>query len=594
MVNVTGGTEWHTSNRYVSLYIFIYLVLLVVVLTLSVRLESSPEAKKCITYFAVLTVPRRAFLLLVQKCLHDRPKLAALLPEAAMIILVGMAAGLLHFISDLDFNAHEEQMADEVVHSILAFSPTAFFVVLLPPVIFNGGYHIRRDLFFRYITPICLYACLGTSLCTMAVAGILYSIKGIFTFDISFLELLAFGAIVSATDPVSTLSVFSAKKVDPHLFYLVFGESVINDAVGLVLFEALAHLIETTNGNELAVSEEIFQFAFDFVTGFIGSLFLGALFGLLVAFFLKKVDMRSTPLLELCLYATIMYFPFVIAELFHLSGIVSVLFTAIAAKRYAEPNLSAMTAQNADTIFRLTAHLTETIIFLELGMSVFGLVGVGAFHPGFIGWSLIACLIGRAVNIYPITFIFNLCVSRGDKQAAVDDCVVEEMSAEEGQQDLVVKPIDDTKIPWSKANMLWFSGLRGAVSYALVRTFPDTGNKEIFIVTTIMIVLLTTFVFGGSTEWALGRLGVPVGVDEAEYLRSVRQRRLLVGWLHQFESTTLRGWVIRDFSIRKDENIDPNSDADEYHEHVELTEQDHFLNTRLNNNTASVYDFGQY
>jgi len=512
-----------------------------------------------------------------------------------MIILVGMAAGLLHFISDLDFNAHEEQMADDVVHSILAFSPTTFFVVLLPPVIFNGGYHIRRDLFFRYITPICLYACIGTSLCTIAVASILYSIKGLCSLEVTYLELLAFGAIVSATDPVSTLSVFSAKKADPHLFYLVFGESVINDAVGLVLFEALAHLIETTNGNELAVSEEIIQFIFDFVTGFIGSLILGVIFGMLVAFFLKKVDLRSTPLLELCLYATIMYFPFVVAELFHLSGIVTVLFTAISCKRYAEPNLSDITAKNADTVFRLTAHLTETIIFLELGMSVFGLVGVGAFHPGFIAWSLLACLIGRAVNIYPITFVYNLFASRGDKQKAADDYVAEEMTAEEGTQDLVVQPIDDTKIPWSKANMLWFSGLRGAVSYALVRTFPDTGNKEIFIVTTILIVLVTTFVFGGSTEWALDKLGVPTGVDEAEYLRSVRQRRLLVGWLHQFESSTLRSWVIRDFDVhKKDEKIDPDTDADEYHEHVEFTEQDHILNTsRFDTITTSVYDFGQ-
>ena len=154
------------------------------------------------------------------------------------------------------------------------------------------------------------------------------------------------------------------------MFYLVSGESIINDAVGLVLFEALAHLIETSNGNDLAVGEEVLQFFFDFVTGFIGSLCLGTLFGLVVAYYLKQVDLRLTPLLELCLYATIMYFPFVVAEILRLSGIVTVLFTGIAAKRYAEPNLSAMTAQNADTIFRLTAHLTETIIFLELGMSV--------------------------------------------------------------------------------------------------------------------------------------------------------------------------------------------------------------------------------
>ena len=51
------------------------------------------------------------------------------------------------------------------------------------------------------------------------------------SFHPTFTELLTFGALISATDPVSTLAVFQAKRVDPQLFYLVFGESVLNDAV---------------------------------------------------------------------------------------------------------------------------------------------------------------------------------------------------------------------------------------------------------------------------------------------------------------------------------------------------------------------------
>ena len=236
-----------------------------------------------------------------------------------MIIMVGMIAGAIldAFVSV----PNDENLTDDVAQSLLSFSPTAFFVVLLPPIIFNSGYHVRRDLFFRYMTPICLYACVGTGICTLAVAGILYSVKGIFSFDVSVLELLAFGALISATDPVSTLAVFSSKKVDPHLFYLVFGESVINDAVGLVLFEALAHLIEyhSASDYELNVGEEIMQFVFDFLTGFVGSLILGSLFGLAFSYLLKKVDMRSTPMLELCVYVVIMYFPFVVAEILRLT-----------------------------------------------------------------------------------------------------------------------------------------------------------------------------------------------------------------------------------------------------------------------------------
>lgn len=63
------------------------------------------------------------------------------------------------------------------------------------------------------------------------------------SFDISFSELTALGALISATDPVSTLAVFQQKKVDLQLFYLVFGESVVNDAVGLVLFDTCAKVV---------------------------------------------------------------------------------------------------------------------------------------------------------------------------------------------------------------------------------------------------------------------------------------------------------------------------------------------------------------
>lgn len=150
-----------------------------------------------------------------------------------MVILVGMLAGLLiALVVDDENAAQNDAVADDAAQSMLSFSSTVFFVVLLPPIIFNSGYHLRRDLFFRYITPICLYACLGTAVCTFVVASLLYAVAPLFNFQPTFLELAAFGALISATDPVSTLAVFQSKKVDPHLFYLVFGESVINDAVG--------------------------------------------------------------------------------------------------------------------------------------------------------------------------------------------------------------------------------------------------------------------------------------------------------------------------------------------------------------------------
>jgi NhaP-type Na+/H+ or K+/H+ antiporter len=66
----------------------------------------------------------------------------------------------------------------------------------------------------------------------------------------------------------------------------------------------------------------------------------------------------------------IMYVPFLFAEMLHLSGIVTILFCGIAARRYVVPNLSEPTEENAEIFFRLAAHLAEKSIFLELGLSV--------------------------------------------------------------------------------------------------------------------------------------------------------------------------------------------------------------------------------
>jgi sodium/hydrogen exchanger 8 len=84
------------------------------------------------------------------------------------------------------------------------------------------------------------------------------------TFTPTMLELLTFGALIAATDTVSVLSVLQSKKVDPHLFYLVFGESALNDAVALVLFSTFSDFLKIAfNGTRnIAVDDFAFLLVF--------------------------------------------------------------------------------------------------------------------------------------------------------------------------------------------------------------------------------------------------------------------------------------------------------------------------------------------
>ena len=483
------------------------------------------ESEEGINKYFVVFLSLLSLVLVLSKFLHDCPKVAAILPEAGMIILVGTVAGAVIFtstpLSDRDDEEDDDSLFNGsvnrfVAEGLLSFSPTVFFFVLLPPIIFNSGYTLKRALFFRHIGPISLFACAGTLISTFVVAIFLQILKKIGLtggFKPRFSELLTFGSLISATDPVSTLAVFQAKKVDPQLFYLVFGESVLNDAVGLVLFKTFSRFV----GNQDSFDEmfhAIVEFVIDFSVGFIGSMIVGFGAGLSSAFFLKKVDMRHTPVLELSLFFLTMYMPFFLAELLELSGIVTILFTGIFARRYATANLSESTEENVDTLFRLAAHIAETSIFLELGLSVFG--QSASLNWEFVSWSILACLIGRALNVYPLRNMYNTLLLRREA-----DPNNNERNIQHAASILSMTPnaSKDLKVRNNTAHMLWFSGLRGAVAYSCAKTFPNVyGNRPVFVSTTMAIVFFTVFTFGCTTEWALSYLEIEINCDEEKYM----------------------------------------------------------------------------
>jgi len=65
----------------------------------------------------------------------------------------------------------------------------------------------------------------------------LYSLLGLEGLSLTIIECLLFGSTLSATDPVTILAIFNALHVDPKLYSVIFGESILNDAVAIVMFE---------------------------------------------------------------------------------------------------------------------------------------------------------------------------------------------------------------------------------------------------------------------------------------------------------------------------------------------------------------------
>jgi NhaP-type Na+/H+ or K+/H+ antiporter len=161
-----------------------------------------------------------------------------------------------------------------------------FLVLLLPPIIFESGYNLNKHTFFKNIGAVLVYSFLGTFIAIFS-SSIMFWFFGQLKMSAEFTwkESFAFGSLISATDPVSVLAIFKEMNADVNLFAIIFGESIFNDAVAIVMYQTVMLSGSTA---EATVWESIYKGAGDFTLIFVGSLIIGAVMALLVAFVLKR------------------------------------------------------------------------------------------------------------------------------------------------------------------------------------------------------------------------------------------------------------------------------------------------------------------
>ncbi|BFZ12958.1 hypothetical protein BsWGS_15997 [Bradybaena similaris] len=409
------------------------------------------EKHSSLTIFFILLVVAIAILLvhlLIQTKFHY-------MPDSIAIVLIGAFIGL--FLKLFKFGNWKNEEA---------FPPTIFFIVLLPPIIFEGGYNLHKGNFFQNIGSILVFAVFGTVISAVVVGGGVYFLgQAEVVYKLDFVESFAFGSLVSAVDPVATLAIFQALDVDAILYMLVFGESMLNDAVSIVLTSTM---LEFASPGAVVASgtSAFFQALGRFCLMFFASSAIGVAFGLVSAMITKFVDLHKTPSLEVGMVFCFSYLPYALAEGIHLSGIMAILFCGIVMSHYTHHNLSPISQITVQQTFRTIAFICETCVFAYLGLAIFSFkVNV---KPAFTIWSIVLILLGRALNIFPLSFLVNF--------------------------------FREHKITRKNQFIMWFSGLRGAVAFALSLHLEFAEEKHYILVTTTLIMVLFTTVFlGGAT-----------------------------------------------------------------------------------------------
>ncbi|NXV06671.1 SL9A6 protein, partial [Cettia cetti] len=345
-------------------------------------------------------------------------------------LLVNVSGKFYEYTLKGEISAQElNNVQDNEMLRKVTFDPEVFFNILLPPIIFYAGYSLKRRHFFRNLGSILAYAFLGTAISCLVIGSVVYGcvalmkVTGQLGGDFYFTDCLLFGAIVSATDPVTVLAIFHELQVDVELYALLFGESVLNDAVAIVLSSSIvayqpagdnSHTFDVTAMfKSIGIFLGIFSgsFAMGAATGVVTALISFSLFGLqclsklslTICNVTKFTKLREFPLLETGLFFLMSWSTFLLAE----ACVVAVLFCGITQAHYTYNNLSTESQHRTKQLFELLNFLAENFIFSYMGLALFTFQN-HVFNPTFVVGAFLAIFLGRAANIYPLSFLLNL------------------------------------------------------------------------------------------------------------------------------------------------------------------------------------------
>ncbi|NWU01104.1 SL9A6 protein, partial [Urocynchramus pylzowi] len=416
-------------------------------------------------------------------------------------LLVNVSGKFYEYTLKGEISAQElNNVQDNEMLRKVTFDPEVFFNILLPPIIFYAGYSLKRRHFFRNLGSILAYAFLGTAISCLVIGSVVYGcvalmkVTGQLGGDFYFTDCLLFGAIVSATDPVTVLAIFHELQVDVELYALLFGESVLNDAVAIVLSSSIVAYQPAGDNSHTFDVTAMFKSIGIFLGIFSGSFAMGAATGVvtaLISFSLlehlsklslticnvtKFTKLREFPLLETGLFFLMSWSTFLLAEACGFTGsVVAVLFCGITQAHYTYNNLSTESQHRTKQLFELLNFLAENFIFSYMGLALFTFQN-HVFNPTFVVGAFLAIFLGRAANIYPLSFLLNL-----------------------GRRN---------KIGTNLQHMMMFAGLRGAMAFALAIRDTATYARQMMFSTTLLIVFFTVWVFGGGTTAMLSCLNI--------------------------------------------------------------------------------------
>lgn len=304
------------------------------------------------------------------------------------------------------------------------------FYIFLPVLVFESALHIDSRQLAKRILPILILSTPMMLLATLLSAIMLYLGIG-YPAYYTFLAALLTGALLSATDPAAVLDLFKRAGVSEELILLMDGESLFNDAIAIMLFGLLSGLLLMPEGS-FTLSHATWMFLKIFVGGVLTGLAVLAVLGLLYWFIHDRFS-RTIFMLAAA------YGGYILAEsILHVSGVMCVLVAGLGFGELGRRHEDEESYAQLSVLWSFGGELANALIFILLGVTVTLTMFAEQWLAMLIGIG--AVLIARGAGLLVSMPMINL--------------------------------LPNTSISWEEQMVLYWGGVRGAVTIALALSLP--------------------------------------------------------------------------------------------------------------------------
>ncbi len=328
--------------------------------------------------------------------------------------------------------------------------------ILLGFLLFAGALHINWNDLKKQIKPIATFAIGGVLLSTLLIATLFYGLTQLFHLQISFIYCLIFGALISPTDPIAVLGILTKANVPKETEYIIVGESLFNDGIGVVVFIVL---LETLKTGEFSFA----HFGFLFFQEAVGGIFMGLIFGYCLYLLLKSIDHYQTEILLTLAFVMAGYGMF---NYFHISGALAMVVMGLMVGNFrTDIAMSDVTQDYVQKFWELFDVVLNAILFILIAFVLIVIDFTNTYIlVGII--SVFLVLLSRIIIVYLPHLIFPKLLKFTNKEARI--------------------------ISWG--------GLRGGLSLALVLSLPSSEAKNILLIATYFCVLFSIIIQGLTIE----------------------------------------------------------------------------------------------